>query len=72
MSRHHDDLPLCDAVLDRLGNYIVPLMIGARDMAFPRLNALGYWLVLFAGVFLNLGLSSWAERRIPAGLVMHR
>src|SRR5579885_2174989 len=37
-----------------LGNYIVPLMIGARDMAFPRLNALGYWLVLFAGIFLNL------------------
>src|SRR5215469_8143723 len=27
-----------------LGNYVVPLMIGARDMAFPRLNALGYWL----------------------------
>ncbi len=26
------------------GNYLVPLMIGARDMAFPRLNALGYWL----------------------------
>ncbi|HEX6776802.1 MAG TPA: cbb3-type cytochrome c oxidase subunit I, partial [Ktedonobacterales bacterium] len=37
-----------------LGNYVVPLMIGARDMAFPRLNALGYWLVLFAGIFLNL------------------
>lgn len=28
-----------------LGNYLVPLMIGARDMAFPRLNALSYWLV---------------------------
>lgn len=34
------------------GNYIVPLMIGARDMAFPRLNALGYWLFLFAGLLL--------------------
>ncbi len=34
------------------GNYIVPLMIGARDMAFPRLNALGYWLFLFAGILL--------------------
>jgi cytochrome c oxidase subunit I len=31
------------------GNYIVPLMIGARDMAFPRLNALSFWLLFFAG-----------------------
>jgi cytochrome c oxidase subunit 1/cytochrome c oxidase subunit I+III len=34
------------------GNYLLPLMIGARDMAFPRLNALSYWLFLGAGVFL--------------------
>ncbi|HEX9055955.1 MAG TPA: cytochrome c oxidase subunit I [Ktedonobacterales bacterium] len=33
------------------GNYVVPLMVGARDMAFPRLNAFGYWLVLFGGTF---------------------
>jgi cytochrome c oxidase subunit 1 len=33
-----------------LGNYFVPLMIGARDMAFPRLNALSYWLLLFGGI----------------------
>jgi len=33
-----------------LGNYLVPLMIGARDMAFPRLNALSYWLLLCGGV----------------------
>ena len=32
------------------GNYLVPLMIGARDMAFPRLNALSYWLFLGSGV----------------------
>ena len=32
------------------GNYFVPLMIGARDMAFPRLNALSFWLLLFGGV----------------------
>lgn len=35
-----------------LGNYLVPLQIGARDMAFPQLNALSYWLYLFAGLFL--------------------
>ena len=33
-------------------NYIVPLMIGAADMAFPRLNALSYWLFLFGGIVL--------------------
>jgi cytochrome c oxidase subunit I len=36
------------------GNYLVPLMIGARDMAFPRLNALGYWLFLVGGIILSL------------------
>jgi len=33
-------------------NYLVPLMIGARDMAFPRLNAFGYWIFLFGGLLL--------------------
>src|SRR5271170_8472284 len=33
-------------------NYIVPLQIGARDMAFPRLNAFSFWLTLFGGLFL--------------------
>jgi cytochrome c oxidase subunit I len=37
-------------VLAGFGNYFVPLMIGARDMAFPRLNALSYWLLLFGGL----------------------
>ena len=36
-------------------NYIVPLQIGARDVAFPRLNALSYWIFLFGGILLNLG-----------------
>src|SRR5690242_8426502 len=35
-------------MLTGLGNYFVPLQIGARDMAFPRLNALSYWLYLFS------------------------
>jgi cytochrome c oxidase subunit I len=39
-----------------LGNYLVPLMIGARDMAFPRLNALSYWLYLLGGIVLY---TSW-------------
>src|SRR5215472_4640491 len=37
-----------------LGNYLVPLMIGARDMAFPRLNAFGFWVTLFGGILLYL------------------
>jgi cytochrome c oxidase subunit 1 len=38
------------------GNYLVPLMIGARDMAFPRLNAMSYWLFLLGGLVFY---SSW-------------
>ena len=34
------------------GNYLVPLMIGASDMAFPRLNAFGFWLLLFGGLLI--------------------
>ena len=37
-------------------NYFLPLQIGARDVAFPRINALGFWLFLFGGIFLN---TSW-------------
>ena len=35
-----------------IANYVVPLMIGARDMAFPRINAFSYWLLLFGGALL--------------------
>ncbi|MCI0425765.1 MAG: cytochrome c oxidase subunit I [Actinobacteria bacterium] len=33
-------------------NYLLPLLIGARDVAFPRLNALSWWIFLFGGIFL--------------------
>ncbi|MFJ7752067.1 cytochrome c oxidase subunit I [Peribacillus muralis] len=45
-------MPLVFAVM----NAVVPLQIGARDVAFPFLNSLGFWLFFFGGVFLNL---SW-------------
>jgi cytochrome c oxidase subunit I len=40
-------------VLFGFGTYLIPLMIGARDMAFPRLNALSFWLTAFGGLLLN-------------------
>jgi cytochrome c oxidase subunit I len=39
-------------ILLGFANYVVPLQIGARDMAFPRLNAFSYWLFLFGGLIL--------------------
>ena len=43
------------AVIGSLGNYFVPLLIGAEDMAFPRLNALSYWLVPPVALLLVVG-----------------
>jgi cytochrome c oxidase subunit I+III len=40
------------------GNYLLPLMIGARDMAFPRLNAFSYWAFLGSGIFMYAGVFS--------------
>src|SRR4051794_28745761 len=56
------------------GNYLVPLMIGSRDMAFPRLNALSFWLFLGSGVFMYSALvggiapdAGWFDY-VPLGL----
>lgn len=43
------------AILGSLGNYFVPLLIGAEDMAFPRLNALSYWLTPPVAILLVVG-----------------
>jgi cytochrome c oxidase subunit I len=50
-------------ILAGFGNYLVPLMIGARDMAFPRLNAFSYWMYLLGGIVLML---SWFASTGPA------
>ena len=43
-------------VLSGFSNYLWPLMLGSRDMAYPRLNALSYWVYLVSGVFLYTSL----------------
>jgi len=43
-------------------NVVMPLQIGARDVAFPFLNSLGFWMFMFGGIFLNL---SWFFGQVP-------
>ena len=45
-------------------NYLLPLQIGARDVAFPRLNALSFWVFLAGGIFLN---TAWIFGDAPDG-----
>ncbi len=53
-----------------LANYIVPLQIGARDLAFPRLNALSYWLYLFGGVLVVI--SFFQQRTLDVGWTLYQ
>ena len=43
-------------ILSGFSNYLFPLVLGSRDMAFPRVNALSYWVYLAAGLFIYSGL----------------
>jgi cytochrome c oxidase subunit I len=43
-------------VMEGIGIYLVPLMLGTRNVAFPRLNAFGYWMYVIGGLFLYCGL----------------
>jgi len=47
-----------------IGNYVVPLMIGAEDMAFPRLNMMSYWIYLISGLVMlsSFGLAGGAAK----------
>jgi cytochrome c oxidase subunit 1 len=45
-------------VVSGFANFLVPLQIGAADMAFPRLNALSYWLFVFGGIIVLLGFGT--------------
>src|ERR671932_1915485 len=45
-------------------NFLIPLQIGARDVAFPRLNAFSYWVYLFGSIFMNV---SWFIGSAPDG-----
>jgi cytochrome c oxidase subunit I+III len=51
-------------VLAGFGNFLIPLMIGARDMAYPRLNAFSYWIFLGAGIFMS---ASFVLGKAPDG-----
>ncbi|ELZ74451.1 cox-type terminal oxidase subunit I/III [Haloferax volcanii DSM 14919] len=50
-------------------NYVVPLQLGAKDLAFPRLNALSYWLYLFSGILF--GVSFFQGGTFSGGWTMY-
>ncbi len=64
-----------------LGNFVIPLMLGAQDMAFPRLNALSFWMLPLGGIFMlssffvgpfDAGWTNYAPLAVhgPAGQIM--
>ncbi len=59
-------------------NYLVPLMLGVRDIAFPRLNAFSFWMTAFGGLLLyysflgGMDCKAQAPRRMSVGLPMRR
>ena len=52
--------------LGGFGNYLIPLMVGARDMVFPYMNMLSYWVYLLAVIVLTVSFL------VPAGRSIHR
>jgi cytochrome c oxidase subunit 1 len=58
--------------LGGFGNYLIPLMVGARDMVFPYVNMLSYWLYLLAVLVLVASFFVPAGRPAPAGRSIRR
>ena len=50
--------PVITPVLAGFGNYLIPLMVGARDMVFPYVNMLSYWVYLLAVVIVAASFAS--------------
>ena len=59
-------------IMQGLGVYLVPLMVGTREIAFPRLNAFSYWVYLFGGLMLIVAFALEHRARMPAGSPMCR
>ena len=53
-------------VMQAVAGFLVPLMIGARSIAFPRMNAYAYWVFLFGGIllFASLAVNTAPARRL--------
>ena len=54
-------------VMQAMAVYLVPLMVGTRSIAFPRMNAYAYWVYLFGGLMLFVALRRSTSARTPAG-----